>query len=172
MVGSTLILLGVAGVAFGIISAGQQPPGPVRLDPVGETDVPRTYFFHNSWVLFGVVDDPRRVPALADVGCAPVGELDVPPQPDDMTQFGSRVMDGTSVAAIAVLGRSGAEAGIRCADAEAYAPLWLLPASEAPAFTPTAIGIAGLLVLVAGLVTHPLVGEIPDRWRGRSRRRP
>jgi hypothetical protein len=157
-------------VAFGIISAGKPPPGPVRLDPAGETAVPRTYFFHNDWVLFGVVDDPRRVPALPEVGCTPAGGLDLPRQPDDMTQFGSRVIDGTSVAAIAVLGRSGPEAVVRCRSAAAYEPLWLLPASEAPAFTPTAIGIAGLLVLVAGLATHPAVVEIPDRWRERPRR--
>jgi hypothetical protein len=87
-----------------------------------------------------------------------------------MTRYGSRVIEGTSVAAIAVLGRSGPDAVMRCEDASAYEPLWLLPASEAPAFTPTAIGIGGLLVLVAGLLTHPVVVEIPDRWRRRSRR--
>jgi hypothetical protein len=166
-----LILLGGAGVGFGIFASGVPAPGPVRLDPAGETAVPRTYFFHNNWVLFGVVDNPRRVPAVADVGCAPGGELDLSVQPEDLTAFGSRVIDGTSVVAIAVLGRSGSDASMSCEDAETYEPLWLLPSSEAPAFTPTAIGIAGLLVLIAGLLTHPAVVEIPDRWRERPRRR-
>ena len=71
------------------------------------------------------------------------------------------------VAAIAPLTRSGADASVVCSGASAYGPLWLLPSSEAPAFTSTAIGIAGLLVIVVALMVHPSVVDLPDRWRRR-----
>ena len=170
ILGTLLVLVGLAGITLGVVAAGVRAPSQVGLDPDGTTDVPRTYAFQHNWVLFGVVDDPRRVPSITEVGCAPVGELDLRPQPDDMTQYGTRVIDSTSVAAIAVLGRSGENAAMTCTGAAPHAPLFLMPASEAPPFTPTALGILGLLVLVAGLLVHPLVVEIPDRWRARSRR--
>lgn len=171
VLGTLLLLAGLAAVVLGVVAAGVVTPANVRIDPDGETAVPRTYAFQHSWVLFGVVDDPRRVPSLAEVGCGPVGDLEAARQPDDMTQYGSRVIDGTSVAAVAVFGHSGENAAMGCVDADPYGPLWLLPSSEAPPFTPTAIGIAGLLVLVAGLLVHPLVVEVPDRWRERRARR-
>jgi hypothetical protein len=167
VIGSLLVLAGLAGVVLAVVAAGVAAPADVRLDPDGETEVPRTYAFQHHWVLFGVVDDPRRVPPLAEIGCEPAGDLDTRPQPDDMTTYGSRVIDETSVAAIAVLGHSGEDAAMVCDGSGPYEPLWLLPASEAPPFTPTAIGILGLLVLVGGLLVHPAVVELPDRWRRR-----
>lgn len=124
------------------------------------TSVPRTYFFQNQWVLCGAVDDPRRLPTPEQIGCEPQADLSRPTQPSDMTRYGSRVIDGTSIAAVQGLSRSGSNASIVCDGSEDYAPLWLAPSSAAPAFTPTAIGILGALFIVAAGLTHPAAVEL------------
>ena len=60
---------------------------------------------------------------------------------------------------------------ISCESAGDHAPLWLRPASDAPAFTAIAIALLGVLALIAGLLVHPLVAEIPARLRT-ARNRP
>jgi len=166
-----LLVLGVAGAVFGVAAGRADPPPPVRVDPEGVTAVPATHFYQSPWVLYGQVDDPRRVPSAADVGCAPEGDLDLPDQPADMTVYGSRVVDGVSIAAIALFSHSGSHASVRCTGAAGHAPLWLMPSSVAEPFTATGIAILGALLLVAGALVHPATDEIPERLRSASRRR-
>lgn len=163
-----LVLLGLCALVGGWAAGRVDPPEPVRLDPAAQTSVPRTWFFHEPWVLYGRTDDPRRPPGLAEIGCEVRGDLAVPLQPRDMTVHGSRVLDGVPVAALAELSRSGEDAAVRCAGAEAAAPLWLVPSSPAPPFAPSALGIAGVLLLVLGALVHPATPDLPARLRRRS----
>lgn len=163
VVGLVLLVVGIGLVAAGYLVGRVAPPAAVQVDPDGTTAVPRTWFFQSEWVLFGTVDDPRRVPALATIGCRTSG-LSVPPRPADLTQYGSRVVGTTSISALAPLGRSGEGATISCESAGEYEPLWLKPASVAPPFTPTAIVIAGFVLLVAAALTHPATAHLQARW--------
>ncbi|HEY0949924.1 hypothetical protein [Nocardioides sp.] len=166
-----LLVLGLGCAGFGVVAGRAAPPSPIQLDPDGVTSVPATHFYQSPWVLYGQVDDPRRVPSLTDVGCAPDGDLRLPEQPDDMTQYGSRVIDGVSIAALALLSRSGSQASVRCSDAADYAPLWLMPSSVAEPFTATGIAILGAVLLVVGALVHPATDELPARWRAARGRR-
>jgi len=166
-----LLVLGVAGAGFGIVAGRTAPPAAVQLDPDGVTSVPGTHFYQSPWVLYGQVDDPRRVPSLADVGCTPEGDLELADQPGDMTVYGSRVVDGVSIAAVALLSHSGDHAAVTCSEAADHAPLWLMPSSVAEPFTATGIAILGALLLVAGALVHPATDELPARWRAGRRRR-
>lgn len=165
-----LLVLGLGCAGFGIVAGRAAPPSPIQLASDGVTSVPGTHFYQSPWVLYGQVDDPRRVPSLVDVGCTPEGDLHLPEQPGDMTQYGSRVVDGVSIAAIALLSRSGSHATVRCADAADYAPLWLMPSSVATPFTATGIAILGAVLLVIGALVHPATDELPARWRAARKR--
>lgn len=167
--GVVLLVAGAATIGYGVTTARTDPPVPIEIDSDGTTAVPGTHFYQQPWVLYAKVADPRRVPALTEVGCHTEGDLAVPPQPDDLTTYGSRVVDDQSIAAVAVLGRSGDEAAITCSGAGAYAPIWLRPASDAPPFTPIAIALLGVLVFIAGALVHPSIVELPGRLR-RGRR--
>lgn len=169
IVGLLLLLVGAGALGFGIVTARTEPPAPVEIDPDGTTAVPATHFYQQPWVLYAQIPDPRAVPSLEEIGCRTTGPLPVPAQPADLTEYGSRVVDGQSIAAVAVLGRSGDGAAIACDGAAALAPLWLRPASDAPPFTPIAIALLGVLLLTAGLLVHPGVTEIPSHLRRRSR---
>jgi len=165
LLGFGLLMVGLGFVVFGVVAGRIPQPDGVQLDPNGTTVIPQTHFFQNPWVLYAQVDDPRRVPSPDDIGCRPQGDLELPAQPDDMTRFGSRVIDEVSVDAVVVFSRSGSNARIECDDAGDYAPLWLLPASPAPAFTPTALAILGVLLAVVGALLHPATAGIPSRLR-------
>jgi hypothetical protein len=167
LLGLLLMLVGAAALTFGIVTARTEAPAPVEIDADGTTAVPPTHFYQQPWVLYAEVDDPRRVPDLDEIGCRTEGDLSLPAQPADLTEYGSRVVDGESIAAVALLSRSGPDAAITCADAGSFGPLWLRPSSDAPPFTPIAIALLGVLVLVAGLLVHPTVAEIPTRLRDR-----
>ncbi|WP_284535843.1 hypothetical protein [Nocardioides sp. T2.26MG-1] len=171
--GLALLVVGLGCLAFGIAAGRADPPAAVQLAPEGVTEVPATHFYENPWVLYGQVDDPRRPPSAADVGCLPETGLQLPEQPEDLTIYGARVVDGVSIAAIALYGRSGDGASVRCTDASDYAPLWLIPSSDARPFTATGIAILGILLLVAAALVHPATSELSaQRWAaGRSRRR-
>ena len=169
LVGALLAVAGLAAVGFGVMAARTDAPPAIELAADGTTPVPATHFYQQPWVLYAQVDDPRRVPSLDAIGCRTAGDLSLPAQPADLTKYGSRVVDDQSIAAVAVLGRSGADAAITCAGAESHAPLWLRPASDAPPFTPIAIVLLGVLALVAGVLVHPSVAELPARFARRSR---
>lgn len=168
LLGLGLLAVGTCALVFGIVAWGVPPPEPTQLATNGPTAVPRTYFFQDPWVLFGDVPDPRRVPAPAQVGCQPIRDISIPEQPVDMTRFGSRVVDGQPLSAMLLFSRSGGEASVDCARAVSYRPLWLMPASPAPPFTPAAIVIAAVLLLVAGGIVHPGTASLrlPDRRQG------
>lgn len=170
LLGLALVLAGGMVLAFGIVTARTDAPAPVEVAADGTTTVPAVHFYQQPWVLYARVDDPRRVPDLAEIGCRTAGDLSLPPQPDDLTRYGSRVVDGESIAAVALVGRSGDDGRLVCSDAGRHAPLWLRPASDAPPFTPTAITLLGMLVLVGGLLVHPTLTELPARVRDRRRR--
>lgn len=155
ILGLTLIALGVLLVAAGLAARQVAPPPLTQVTADGTTEVPRTWFFQEPWVLFADVSDPRRPPALSEIGCRPGGDLSVPRQPTDLTRFGSRVIDDRPLSAVALLSRSGGSAALQCTGAQRFAPLWLAPASPAPPLTPTAIVVAGFLALVAGGLVHP-----------------
>ncbi|WP_162598679.1 hypothetical protein [Nocardioides gilvus] len=143
----------------------------VEVAAQGVTEVPRTYFFQHPWVLMADVDDPRRVPPLTAVGCRPLGSLSLPAQPEDLTAYGSRVVgDDEPIHALALLSRSGKDAAIECDGAQPHAPLWLMPASDAPTLTPTAITILAFALLIAGALAHPRTAEL--RFRRWSPTRP
>lgn len=167
-VGLALAAAGLAVLVLGVATNRAAPPPATRVNPDGVTPVPQTRFYQNQWVLFGTTDDPRRVPTLSQVGCQPVSGLTPPVQPADMTAFGSRVVEGQSISALAVIGHADEGAVLRCAGAGAHEPLWLLPSSEAPPFTPTGIIILGVLLMVAGALVHPATVNI--RWPNRSAR--
>jgi len=169
--GLLLVVVGVACIVFGAAAGRADPPPAVQLDPDGVTAVPRTHFFQSPWILYARVDDPRRTPGLESIGCTPRGDLSVPAQPEDLTQYGSRVVDGVPIAAVALLSRSGGDASMACASATAHDPLWLMPSSVAEPFTATGIAILGALLVVAGALTHPATDELPERWRRVAERR-
>jgi hypothetical protein len=170
--GLVLLVLGLVSLVFGIVSGRTDPPPPVQLLADGVTEVPETHFYQSPWVLFGELDDPRRPPTTAEVGCLPQGSMELPAQPADMTEYGARVVDDVPVAAIALYGRSGSDASVRCEAAADYEPLWLMPASDARPFTSTGIAILGLLLIVAAALTHPSTIDRPTQWWvERSRRR-
>jgi hypothetical protein len=170
--GLVLLVLGIGVLGFGVYAGRATPPPPVQLVGEGVTDVPRTHFYQNPWVLFGAVDDPRRPPTTEEVGCVPASGLTLPRQPEDPTTLGSRVVEGVPISAIAVFGRSGSEASIRCTGAADYEPLWLMPSTEAPPLTSTSLIIAGVLLLVFAALTHPATIDRPTQWWAeRSRRR-
>lgn len=151
------------------------PPANTRVAADGVTAVPRTWFFQNQWVLFGSVADPRRVPPPSVIGCRGENGISVPAQPADLTRYGSRVVEGQPVSALVLFTHSGGDAAIRCDGASAREPLWLMQSSPAPPFTPTAIVIAGLLLLVVSALVHPSTADIQLRrtprrsTRGRPR---
>lgn len=166
-----LLALGVALIACGVLARQVPAPPVTEVHPAGETAVPSTWFFQDPWVLFADVPDPRRVPSAEELSCSAARGLEVPPQPEDMTRYGSRVVDGRPLAAALLLSRSDPGAAIRCTDAARYGPLYLAPASTAPPFTPTAIIIAGFLALVAAGLTHPATSQLHlGRRDGRSPR--
>ena len=165
LAGLALLFLGLGVVGFALVAASTPQPAPVRLDPDGSTPVPQTHFYQNSWVLYALVADPRRVPEAADLGCRPTGSLRLEPQPADMTRYGARVVEGSSISAALLLSRSGADAAVECRNGDEVAPLVLAASSEAPAFTATAIGIGGVLLLVLGALVHPVTVELPSRLR-------
>jgi hypothetical protein len=170
IVGSVLVVTGLVSLVFGVVVGRVPQPAPVQLDATGTTSVPHTAFFQNGWVLFGQIDDPRRVPAPEEIGCAVDGG-GLPVQPSDMTAFGARVLDGVPVSAMVLVGRTGQGATITCTDATDHQPLWLASSSEAPAFTPTGFSVLGAAVLVLGVLVHPLTLELPARLRARRRPR-
>ncbi|MQW76358.1 hypothetical protein GHK92_10760 [Nocardioides sp. dk4132] len=153
--GLILLVIGVGTLVFGLAAGRADAPQPVQLAADSVTQVPPTRFFQSPWVLYGQVDDPRRTPSTAEVGCLPERGLDLPEQPEDLTTFGSRVVDGVPIAAIALYGHSGGDAAIRCSGASDYEPLWLMPSSDAPPFTATSIVILGVLLLVAAALVQP-----------------
>ncbi len=144
------------------------PPPTTRVAAQGVTSVPRTWFFQNEWVLFGSVADPRRVPAPSVIGCRGEHGISIPEQPADLTRYGSRVVDGQPVAAMVLFSHSGGDAAIRCNGAAAHEPLWLIQASPAPPFTPTAIVIIGILLLVVSALVHPSTANIQLRRKPRE----
>lgn len=158
-------MLGLGVVGFALVAASTPQPAALRVDPDGSTTVPRTHFFQNGWVLYAAVEDPRRVPDVRELGCSTTG-FTPEPQPRDMTRYGSRVVDDVSISAVLLLGPSGPDAVVDCRGASAAAPLVLAASSEAPAFTPTAIAIVGVLVVVLGALVHPVTVELPSRLRG------
>lgn len=153
--GLILLVIGVGTLVFGLVAGRADAPQPVQLAADSVTQVPPTRFFQSPWVLYGQVDDPRRTPSTAEVGCLPESGLDLQEQPEDLTTFGSRVVDGVPIAAIALYGHSGGDAAIRCSGASDYEPLWLMPSSDAPPFTATSIVILGVLLLVAAALVQP-----------------
>lgn len=161
------MLLGAGALGFGVVTAQMEPPPAVEIAADGTTDVPATHFYQHPWVLYAKVSDPRRVPDLDEIGCRTEGGLTVSAEPTDLTEYGSRVVGGESISAVAVFSRSGEDAAITCDGAGAHAPLWVRPSSDAPPFTPIAIALVGVLVIVAGLLVHPAVAEIPSRLRNR-----
>lgn len=172
LAGLTLMLAGLAIVIVSVVAGSSTQPEAITLDPDGTVDVPATRFYQNAWVLFANIDDPRRVPSVDEIGCRPTGDLSLADQPVDMTQYGSRVVDGESVSAASLFGRSGSDASILCSGAGEFEPLRLASASPAPAFTPTAIGIIGVLFLIAAALVHPGTAEIGSRGRNREWRDP
>lgn len=170
--GLLLLVVGLATLVFGVLAGRVAAPPPVQISAEGVTQVPSTRFFQSPWVLYGRVDDPRRTPPVDEVGCVPEGGLDLPTQPEDLTAFGSRVVDGVPVAAIALLGHSGDDAAVRCTGADDHAPLWLMPSSDAPPLTATSIAILGVLLLVVAALVHPSTIDRPTLWWAeRARRR-
>lgn len=103
------------------------------------------------------------------VAFAPTSELET--SEVSMPRFGSRVVDETSIAAIALLGHTGPEASISCTDAGSHAPLWLMPSSEAPPFTAGAFSILGVALIVAGALAHPAVADLSFHRLGKTSRR-
>lgn len=160
-----LLVAALAALVLAYLAARVAQPEPLAVDPDGVTGVPRTYAVHNPWVLFAAVDDPRRVPDLGDLGCRTEGDLGVAVQPADMTEYGARVVDDTSIAAVALLGRSGEQARLVCEGAVRHAPLLLAPSSQAPPFAPSALAILGVALLVAAALAHPATDELPGRLR-------
>lgn len=169
--GAVLAVLGLGCIGFGVVASQAEPPPDIELDPAGATEVPATRFFQSPWIVYAQVEDPRRPPTLTEIGCAPEGDLALPAQPEDLTIYGSRVVGGTSIAAVALLSRSGEDAAVRCSSASSYAPLWLMPSSAAEPFTANAIAILGAMLAVAGLLLHPATVEIPQLWRERREQR-
>ena len=170
LAGLALLAVGLVVVIGGVV-ANNVPPAPAtRVAADGVTAVPRTWFFQNEWVLFGSVTDPRRVPAPAAIGCRAENGISIPEQPEDLTRYGSRVVEGQPVSAMVLFSRSGGDAAIRCDDASAREPLWLMQSSPAPPFTPTAIVIAGILLLVVSALVHPSTANIQLRRRPRETR--
>jgi hypothetical protein len=153
--GLILLVVGLGTLVFGLAAGRADAPPPVQLAADAVTEVPSTRFFQSPWVLYAQVDDPRRPPTTAEIGCLPVSGLDLPAQPEDLTTFGTRVVDEVPVAAIALYGHSGDDAAIRCTGAGDYEPLWLLPSSDAPPFTATSIVILGVLLLVGAALVQP-----------------
>lgn len=131
----------------------EHPPG-VEVRPSESTAIPRTYFFQQPWVLFGVVDPVDR-PTAADLACETTGDLDIPEQPVDLTVYGSRVVGGASVSPLLVLSDAGAAAALRCAAAQPYEPLYVVAASPAPTLVPTGIIIAGAVIIAVGMAVRP-----------------
>lgn len=168
VVGLTLAGLGILLLVAGAVTARVEAPPAIEVSPDGVTEVPPTHFFQQPWVLFADVDAPRRVPDLSDVGCRPLGPLSTPVQPEDMTAYGSRVVDDAPIHALALFSRSGEGAAIACDGAQAYAPLWLMPVSEAPTLTPTAITIFAFVLLIGGALAHPATADLRLRRRPRS----
>lgn len=160
LAGITLGVLGLVLLLAGVLTARVEAPPLVEVASHGVTEVPQTHFFQQPWVLFGNVDDPRRVPELAEIGCRPLGSLSLQDQPDDMTTFGSRVVDDEPIHALSLLSRSGEDAAIECTRAGSHAPLRLMPASEAPTLTPTAITILAFVLMVVGALVHPATIEL------------
>lgn len=159
--GLLLAGLGVVVISGGLLARSVPEPETTEISAPGTTQVPRTWFFQHRWVLFADVPDPRRVPDADELGCHPAGDLAPPPKPQDMTQFGSRVIRGEPLAAVLLLGRSGSNAAIRCdATAVRYAPLHLATTSTAPPFTPTAIVISGFILLVMAGLVHPATVDL------------
>lgn len=168
--GSALLVAGLACLVLGVVAGRVAQPGPVQLDPDGTTALPRTSALQHGWVVFGRVDDPRRLPDVAEIGCRLDG-IRLPAQPSDMTRYGARVLDQVPVDALLVIGRTGEGATLTCVDAQDHAPLWVAPSSEAPAFAPTGIAVLGGALLVLGALVHPWSTELPARRR-RERPRP
>ncbi len=98
------------------------------------------------------------MPPLSDLGCAvsPPGSL--PAQPTDLTRYGSRVVDGVSLSAVAFLGRPSGST-LDCARAGAVQPIVLRATDPGPQFAPTAITILGACALALSLLIHPAVGR-------------
>lgn len=161
-----LLLMGLLCMAGGIAANSATRLVPIPVSPHGVTRAPHTWFFQNSWALYADIDDPRRPPSPEALGCVPVGFV-LPRQPADMTAFGSRVVDGVSVAAVLIIGHSGPDGRLRCVGAESSAPLWLMSASAAPPFTPTAITLLGVLLIGVAALVYPGATEIPTRIRSR-----
>jgi hypothetical protein len=171
LVGLLLLALGLVVVIGGVVANNVPPPPTTRVVADGVTSVPRTWFFQNEWVLFGSVTDPRRVPAPSVIGCRADHGISMPAQPGDLTRYGSRVVDGQPVAAMILFSHSGGEAAIRCDGASAHEPLWLMQSSPAPPFTPTAIVIVGILLLVVSALVHPSTADLQLRRGPREPRR-
>jgi hypothetical protein len=169
--GLALLALGLVVVVGGVVANNIPPPPTTRVAADGVTAVPRTWFFQNEWVLFGSVTDPRRVPAPSVIGCRPANGLSIPAQPADLTRYGSRVVDGQPVSAMVLFSHSGGDAAIRCDGASVREPLWLMQSSPAPPFTPTAIVIVGILLLVVGALVHPSTANLQLRRKPREARR-
>ena len=170
--GLVLLVAGLVVVIGGVVANNVPPPPATRVTADGVTAVPRTWFFQNEWVLFGSVTDPRRVPAPSVIGCRAENGISVPAQPTDLTRFGSRVVEGQPVSAMVLFSHSGGDAAIRCDGAAAREPLWLMQSSPAPPFTPTAIVIVGILLLVVSALVHPSTANLQLRRRpGEARSR-
>lgn len=169
--GLVLLALGLVVVVGGVVANNLPAPANTRIAADGVTAVPRTWFFQNEWVLFGSVTDPRRVPAPSVIGCRAENGISIPTQPEDLTRYGSRVVEGQPVAAMVLFSHSGGDAAIRCVDASAREPLWLMQSSPAPPFTPTAIVIVGILLLVVSALVHPSTANLQLRRRPRGARR-
>ncbi len=165
LLGLVLLAVGLAVVIGGVVANNVPPPSATRVAADGVTAVPRTWFFQNEWVLFGSVSDPRRVPAPAVIGCRAEHGISIPAQPEDLTRYGSRVVDGQPVSAMVLFSHSGGDAAIRCDNASAREPLWLMQSSPAPPFMPTAIVIAGILLLVVSALVHPSTANLQLRRR-------
>lgn len=166
-----LVALGVLSLASGVVARRVDNPPLTPVSALGTTSVPRVWFFQAPYVLFAQVPTARRPPSLSALRCEPGGGLQVPDQPADMTRYGSRVLDGTSLSASVLVGRSSGEATLTCRGRTAFSPLWLAPASSAPPFAPTAMVVVAFVLFVAAVLVNP--GGLPlPRSRRRERRAP
>lgn len=170
--GVALGVLGLFVIVTGVGVTFVPDPPPVRVTLDRPTTVPRAWFFQSAWTLYGSVDDPRRVPPLEELGCTVSPRTGLPRQPLDLTAYGSRVVEGQSLNAVAYLGRPRG-ATLDCSRAAEHQPLWVMPAQPGPQFAPTALVILGTSLLAAAALTHPGIGTTwLDRLGRRGGRRP
>lgn len=167
-IGMALIGLGLIAAGVGLWADTVPDPEPVTVATPGRTALPEVRFFQNPWAVFANIPDRRRPPTLAGLGCR-LEDGRIPAQPADFSVYGSRVVDDVSIAPTTFLGRPHG-AVLVCDRATAYGPVLAMPVTAVPPFTPTALVILGIVLLVAAALVHPATADLQQRWGSRQRR--